>query len=53
MEGMTEFRPNDDTDPAFGQALRQAAQAGVIIKAYECHVEPDSMEIVGEIPVIL
>jgi sugar fermentation stimulation protein A len=53
MEGMTEFRPNDETDPAFGKALREASQAGVIVKAYQCHVEPDGMEIVGEIPVIL
>lgn len=53
MEGMKEFRPNDQTDPEFGRAVREAAAAGVQIRAYECHVEPDSMEITGEIPVIL
>ena len=29
MENALDFAPNDDTDPAFGQALRQAARAGV------------------------
>ena len=28
MENALDFAPNDDTDPAFGQALRQAARAG-------------------------
>ncbi len=53
MEGMREFRPNDRTDPAFGRALREAAAAGVQIRAYGCHVEPDSLQITNEIPVIL
>ena len=33
MENALDFAPNDDTDPAFGQALRQAARAGVEIAA--------------------
>lgn len=53
MEGMKEFRPNDRTDPDFGQALREAAAAGIHVRAYECHVEPDSLQITGEIPVVL
>lgn len=28
MENALDFAPNDDTDPAFGQALRQAAGRG-------------------------
>jgi sugar fermentation stimulation protein A len=53
MEGMREFRPNDQTDPAFGEALRQAAKAGVHICAYSCQVTPDSLAIGPEVPVIL
>lgn len=39
------LRPNDATDPAFAQALREAAVAGVEILAMDCHVTPDSMTI--------
>jgi len=37
------FIPNDDTHPAFGQALREASDAGVKVLAYDCRVEPDGM----------
>ncbi len=30
--------PNDDDDPAFGRALREAAEAGVAVLAYRCDV---------------
>ena len=53
MEGMRSFSPNDDTHPAFGDALRRAARAGVKIIAMECHVTPDSLQITKEIPIIL
>ena len=53
MEGMRSVSANDDTHPAFGQALREAAANGVGIRAYECRVTPDSLEISREIPVIL
>ena len=39
------LRPNDKTDPAFGQALREAAAAGVQVLAVDCRVTPDTMEI--------
>ena len=45
--------PNDDTDPAFGQALRQAARAGVEIAAYSCRVTPGSIEMDRPVPVLL
>lgn len=45
MEGVLFLRPNDVTDPDFGQALRQAAAAGVQVLALDCHVTPDSMTI--------
>jgi len=53
MEGMRSVSPNDETHPAFGQALREAAAHGVGVRAYECRVTPDNLEIQREIPVIL
>lgn len=37
------LHPNDQTDPAFGQALRQAAREGVQVLAMDCTVAPDEM----------
>ncbi len=45
MKGVTRFRPNDATHPAFGQALREAAARGVGVFAYDCRVTPDSLEL--------
>lgn len=46
MKGVTALRPNDETHPAFGDALRKAREAGVHILAVDCVVEtapnPDS-----------
>lgn len=53
MEGVTHFRPNDATHPAFGQALRQAAGAGVQVLAYDCAVTAESLTIRAPVPVIL
>ena len=53
MAGMTDFAPNDDTHPAFGAALRQAAEAGVNVAAYSCRVTPDTLGIDRPVPVIL
>lgn len=53
MSPMKRFEPNDATDPAFAAELRRAAANGVNIRAVECHVEPDRLEITGEVPVIL
>ena len=39
MEGVREFRPNDETHKAFGDALRAGARAGLHILAYDCEVE--------------
>ena len=43
MEDVKYLHPNDATDPDFGKALRQAAQAGVQILAMDCKVTPDTM----------
>lgn len=45
MEDVAWLHPNDDTDPAFSQALRDAAAAGVQILAMDCAVTEDSMAI--------
>ncbi len=45
LKGVNEFRPNDLTHKAFGDALRRAHAAGVKILAYDCVVTPDSMTI--------
>ncbi len=53
MKGAVCFRPNDATHPAFGQALREAAAAGVSVLAYDCRVTPDSLELNAPVPVQL
>ena len=53
MGNVTFFSPNDETHPAFGLALREAAAAGVQILALDCRVEPDAMEIGGPVEVRL
>ena len=53
MENVVDFAPNDVTHPAFGAALREAAAAGVEVVAVNCRVTPDSLEILGRIPVVL
>lgn len=53
MEGMQDVRPNDATHPAFGEALREAARAGVHVEAYDCTVTPNSIAIRRQVPVIL
>ena len=45
--------PNDVTDPAFSDALRQAQVAGVHIVAACCRVTADSAEIIRTVPVFL
>ena len=45
MKGVTEFRPNDSTHPAFGDALRRAAASGVNIYAFDSIITPDSITV--------
>ncbi len=49
----TSFAPRDRTDPAFGQALREAAAAGVEIRALRCTVTTTSICLGGPIPISL
>ncbi len=45
------LHPNDATDPAFGEALREAAKCGVRILAMDCAVTESSMDI--RLPVLV
>ncbi len=47
MNGIHMVFPNDETQPEFGQALSNAAKAGVQVVYYSCHVEADSIKITG------
>ena len=53
MAQVQDFAPNDETHPAFGAALREAAAAGVNVVAYACRVAPDRLVIDHPIPVRL
>ena len=43
MKEILHFEPNDRTHKAFGDALREAAEHGVGVLAYECVVTRESM----------
>lgn len=47
MNGIRRVLPNDETQPSFGQALREAARGGMQILCYSCRVESDNIEITG------
>ncbi len=53
MKDVRYFTPNTDTHPAFAEALRRAAAAGVHIQAYDCTVSPDSIEIDSPVDIVL
>ena len=53
MADVAFFSPNDQTHPAFGDALRQAAAAGVEIWAVDCAVTPDTLTHQQPVPVVL
>ena len=53
MEDIQSLAPNDETHPAFGQALREAARRGVSVCARGCAVTPESLEIREAVPVLL
>lgn len=43
MKGVSFLEPNDRTHPEFGEALRRAEKAGVLVRAVDCLVTPDSI----------
>ncbi len=53
MEDVAWLQPNEATDPAFAQALRQAKAAGVQVLAVDCRVTPQTMQIRNAVEVRL
>ena len=53
MADVKYLRPHDERDPAFGAALREAAENGVTVMAMDCAVDIDSMDIRLRVPVKL
>ena len=53
MEDVKYMEPNDETHPAFGEALREAHRAGVRVLAYDCRVEKDLLVLEEPVPVRL
>lgn len=51
MKGVYKFEANVKTQPEFAQLLRQARDAGVMVKAFDCIVTPDTIMTDKEIPV--
>jgi len=47
------FHPHEFADPAFARHLREAAQAGVLVRAYACSVTLREIRVVRPIPVRL
>ena len=53
MKGVQEFRPNEERDKNFTEALREAEKAGVEILAYDCRVQVGKVYIDQEVPLNL
>ena len=53
MKDVRYFTPNTDTHPAFAEALKGAAEAGVKILAYDCEVTPESIAVRNPVDVVL
>lgn len=53
MKDIEAFMPNEEAQPAFGEALRRARRAGVKVLAYDCEVGKDCLELRTEVPVVL
>lgn len=48
MDGVSEVRPNRETDPVFADALEEAVCSGVGVRFLTCHVEPDSLIVTSQ-----
>ena len=51
MPDVKYLRPHDERDPAFGAALREAAENGVTVLAMDCGVTEDTMQL--RLPVLV
>lgn len=45
MDNIIKFKPNDETHPEFGQALKLAKSQGLNILAYDCKIQADRLKI--------
>ena len=50
MDGVTEVRPNRETDPAFSAAFEDAVRKGVNVLFLACDVEPDELTVKAGLP---
>lgn len=48
MDGVSEVRPNRETDPAFAEAMGEALPHGVKVLYITCHVEPAMITVTSE-----
>ena len=53
MNNIKYFKPNDETDPKFGQALREGKKEGVKIIALDCNVFENEIFIENKINILL
>lgn len=51
--GITAVRPAAEIHPAYAQAVVAAAERGVQVCAYSCHIDPQSMTLTHALPVML
>lgn len=53
MEEAKYFTPNRKTHPEFAEKLKEVQKSGVEIYAYNCRVTPNSISLLGQIPVVI
>ncbi|SFS43653.1 DNA/RNA nuclease SfsA [Marininema halotolerans] len=53
MKGVTYFTPLEAVDPLFAEALKKAKQAGIELRAYDCTVNQEGIELNQAIPIRL
>ena len=53
MKDVQYLHPNDATDPAFSDALRQASRAGVTVLAMDCEITENAMVLDKPVPICL
>ena len=53
MKGISSFSPNEKMHPEFAKTLRECADCGVEVLAYDCIITPDSIKIDSPVEVIL
>jgi DNA-binding sugar fermentation-stimulating protein len=44
------FKPNEETDPNFSEALKQAKEMGLDILCFDCYTSENEIFIKGQIP---